>query len=131
MRGMWLMLALACLLSGCVHRRVTVTTEPPGATLLLEGEEVGVTPCSFDFTYYGTREFTLIKDGFETLTVQEKICRPWYQVLPFEFVADNFSPTKINDRRRFHYPLKPQVLVPKEDLLQRGNGIRAEVDVPQ
>ncbi len=131
--GLWLGLAagLALLSSGCVHRRITVTSDPPGAMLYVEGEEKGPTPCSFDYTYYGTREFTLVKDGYETLTTLQPVRRPWYQILPFEFFADNLSPAKINDRRTFNYRLNPQVVVPTQDLLERASGLRNEAEIPQ
>lgn len=116
---------------GCIHRRVTVRTDPPGALVLLEGEEVGYTPYSFDFTYYGTREFTLVKDGYETVTVLQKVPKPWYQRFPLEFVTDNFSVVKINDRHDYTYRLRPQVIVPTQELLDRASGLRNEAQIPQ
>ena len=59
--------------SGCVSRRMMVYSDPPGALVLLEGQEVGYTPVAVDFLYYGTRELTLIKDGYETKTVLQKV----------------------------------------------------------
>ena len=50
---------------GCMHRRMTIRSNPPGARVLLEGEEKGFTPYSMDFTYYGTREITLVKPGMK------------------------------------------------------------------
>src|SRR5690606_3614274 len=62
LRGRILFTILAGLLLsqslGCVHRRMTIRSDPPGALVLLEGEEIGYTPVSVDFTYYGTREIT-------------------------------------------------------------------------
>lgn len=122
--------ALLAALSGCVHRRVTIRTDPPGALVLLDGREVGYTPMSTDFTYYGTREVTLIKDGYETLTAPLPLRTPWYQVFPLEFVTDNFGPGKIRDRRDFSFRLQPQVLVPSGELLERANGLRSEGLLP-
>ena len=34
-------MTLAASLPGCVHRRLTVNSNPPGARVLLDGEEVG------------------------------------------------------------------------------------------
>lgn len=127
------LLLLCCTAGGCMnmHRRATIRSDPPGALVLLEGEELGYTPVSFDFTYYGTREFTLVKDGYETLTVMQKVRTPWYQVFPLEFVTDNFSPVDINDRQDFTYRLKPQVIVPNSELLDRASGLRTEAQIPQ
>jgi hypothetical protein len=125
------LLLLACSAQGCIHRRVTVRSDPPGALVLLEGEEIGYTPVSFDFTYYGTRELTLVKDGYETLTVMQKVPTPWYQVFPLDFVTDNFSLAKINDRHDFAYRLRPQVIVPTQELLDRASSLRSEAQIPQ
>jgi len=117
--------ALACaVFSGCVHRRMTVRTNPPGARVFAEGKEVGFTPVSLDFTYYGTREITLVKDGYETKTVYPKLKTPWYQYLPFEFVTDNLSPVKINNRHEFLYSLQPQSIISGDDIESRGWELR-------
>jgi hypothetical protein len=113
-------------LTGCVSRRMTVQSNPPGALLLVEGREIGYTPVSLDFTYYGTREFTLIKDGYETLTVQQPVRAPWYQWPGVEFVADNFTPGHITDRHGFAYQMQPQQTVPNDELLRRGEMLRGE-----
>jgi hypothetical protein len=121
-----LTIALPGALTGCVSRRMTIASNPPGALVLVEGREVGYTPVSLDFTYYGTREFTLIKDGYETLTVQQPVRPPWYQWPVIEFFADNFTPGHVTDRRHFAYQMQPQRLVPNQELLQRGEMLRGE-----
>lgn len=129
----WLVVLCAChLLAGCAHnmnRRMTIRSEPPGALVLLEGEEVGYTPVGIDFNHYGTREITLIKDGYETVTAMQKVQSPWYQKAPFDFVADNFSPVKINDRTDYTFTLNKQELVSNDQLLQRAKGLRSQAQV--
>ncbi len=120
------MMAIVLMLSGCVSRRMMVYSDPPGALVLLEGKEIGTTPVSVDFTYYGTRELTLIKDGFETLTVQQKVTAPWYQRPVVEFFADNFTPGHVTDRQQFRYAMQPQRLVPNSELQRRGEMLRGE-----
>ncbi len=122
--------ALLCMLStGCIHRRMTIRSEPAGALVLLDGEEIGYTPCSVDFTYYGTREITLIKDGYETLTVLQKVQTPWYQYPGIDFFADNLWPHKVTNRHEFSYRLQPQAIVPTQELLDRANSLRGDVQV--
>lgn len=111
-------------LPGCVHRRMTITTNPPGALVMMEGEEVGYTPMAMDFTYYGTREITLIKDGFQTKTVMQKVKAPWYQRGPLEFATDNFALHKINDRHEFHFDLDPLAPTSNQDLRSRAEQLR-------
>ena len=119
----WLLVSLG---SGCVTRRMMVSSDPPGALVLLEGKEVGYTPVAVDFLYYGTREFTLIKDGYETRTVLQKVPPPWYQWPVIDFFVDNFALTNITDRHAFHYSLEPRRLISNEDVLGRGEQLRTE-----
>ncbi len=126
LRGLAALCVLACLLSGCLHRRMMIRSDPPGALVLLEGEEVGYTPVALDFTYYGTREITLIKDGFETKTVMQKVRPPWYQKVPLDLVSDNFIPGHATDRHEFSYQLQASVIVSNQELLERANGLRSE-----
>lgn len=125
-----LALAILCLLStGCTHRRMTVRSNPPGALVLVDGEERGYTPWSTDFYFYGTHEIQLVKPGFETLTVMQPVPKPWYQRFPVEFFADNFWPFRATDRNDFTYQMQPQVVVPTEQLYDRANGLRSEVQL--
>lgn len=113
---------VAC--SGCVQRRFTVRTNPPGAQVYVDDEYVGVTPVSFDYTYYGTRQIRLIRDGYETLTVRQAMPTPWYEYFPLDFVSENLVPYEIRDERSVEYQLQPQRIVPRDELLQRAEELR-------
>jgi hypothetical protein len=112
--------------SGCVFRRMTIRSDPPGALVLLDGEEVGFTPYTADFTYYGTREITLIKPGYETLTTLQAVPTPFHQIPGIDFFADNLSPFKVTNRHEFTYKLQSQRIVPTQELLNRANHLRFE-----
>lgn len=124
-------LILATMNTGCVHRRVTIRTDPPGAQVLVGGEEIGYSPASFDVTWYGTEEVTLLKDGYEIETQFVKIQRPWYQVPPLDFVTDNFLMSRAKDQHDFNFPLTPRTLVPRGELVERGNAFRSESQLGQ
>ena len=111
---------------GCVRRRFNVRSNPPGALVYVDNQQIGTTPCSVDFIYYGTREVRLVKPGYETLTVNQPIPPPWYQYPPIDFVAENLITTKIRDNRTVTYDLAPQVIVPTQQLIDRGNQLRQE-----
>ena len=76
---LFLLLLTAVVQTGCVHRRVTVNSYPQGALVKVDGRDIGYTPASFDFTWYGTREVQLLMDGYETRTEHVDINAPWYQ----------------------------------------------------
>lgn len=118
-------------MTGCVHRRVTIRTDPPGAQVLVGDREIGYSPASFDITWYGTEEVTMLKDGYEIETQHVKIPRPWYQVPPLDFVSDNFLPFRVRNHNEFHFKMRPRVVVPGNELLERGNALRSEAQLGQ
>jgi hypothetical protein len=126
-----LLLLVAGASEGCVSRRLTIRTDPPGALAEVDGRRIGFTPASLDFTYYGTREVTLSMPGYETLTVQQPVPPPWYQVFPFEFFADNFLPFRVTNRHDFTYRLQPRrtALDAEDQLLNRARGFRSQAQV--
>ena len=128
------MVALACQmfsLVGCVSRRMTIVSNPPGAMVLLDGKEIGYSPASSDFIWYGTRQVTLIKDGYETKTDLVTVSAPWYQWPVIEFFADNLSPKRITDRRVFSFDMQPKQIIPDEELRSRARQLRSEAQLGQ
>lgn len=125
-RTAWAMVALMLCVwqCGCVQRRMTVRTNPPGALLYVDDYEIGVTPISTNFTYYGTRKIKLVKDGFETLTVMQSFPPPWYDFFPIDFVSENLVPGEIRDQRTLDFQLKPQVMIPSDQLRARAEELR-------
>lgn len=118
-------------LLGCVTRRMTIASNPPGAMVLLDGKEIGYSPASSDFIWYGTRQVTLIKDGYETKTEQVTVAAPWYQWPVIEFFADNLSPKRITDRRVYNFDLQPKQMIPDEELRSRAKQLRSEAQLGQ
>ena len=127
-RRMPLLLILAGLasLSGCVERRYTIRSNPPGALAIINGEEIGSTPVSRSFTYYGDREITLMLDGFQTQTIIQPIRAPWWDNLLTEFFAENLVPYPLRDEREFTYPLAPMSVPPTNDLVGRAQNLRSQ-----
>ncbi len=115
---------LSLLLTGCVTRRLTMRSEPPGARVYVGDEEIGTTPVSHDFTYYGTRKIRMVKDGYETLIVNQPIPAPWYQIPPLDFVSENVVPGEIRDERVVSYQLTPLKLQGRDQLLQKADALR-------
>ena len=126
------LLGLAALAQvGCVSRRLMVQSNPPGAMVLAEGREIGYTPTAVDFTYYGTRELTLIKDGYETKTQLVPVRAPWYQWPGIDFFSDNLLPFRVTDRQTANFTLEPKQIIPNQELLNRGQMLRNEAQIGQ
>lgn len=111
---------------GCVHRRMTIQTSPPGALIKVDGKDVGYSPTSVDFTWYGQREIQALKDGYETQTQLVDINAPWYQKFPLDFISDNFLGTHVRDHRQFTMQLQPVQPDISSDVIQRGRSLRSE-----
>jgi hypothetical protein len=120
-------LTLLALLPGCVRRRMTVRSNPPGALVFVDDQEIGTTPVSTGFTYYGTRKIQLLKDGFETLTVKQTFYPPWYQFTPLDFISENLWPHEVRDEHNLDFQLQPQPVVPSEKLVERAESLRGSV----
>ncbi len=103
---------------------MTIRSNPPGAQVYVDNHEIGRTPVSTDFIYYGKREIRLVKDGFETLTVKQPVSAPWYQIPGIDFFSENLYPGEIRDERQFDYQMQPLLVVPSEQLLSRGEELR-------
>ena len=119
-----LLAALMLLPSGCVRRRLNVFSNPPGALVYVDNQQIGTTPCSVDFTYYGTRKIQIVKDNYETLTVKQTFNPPWYQYPPIDFITENFWPWEIRDERVVDFQMIPMQIVPTERLLENGQQLR-------
>ncbi|MCA9036217.1 MAG: PEGA domain-containing protein [Planctomycetaceae bacterium] len=121
-----ILIVIILLQTGCVHRRFTVYSNPPGALVRVDGKDVGYTPASVDFTWYGTREIQLLKDGYETQTQMVSIPSPWYQKFPLDFLSDNFAGRHITDHRQFQFDLQPKRMDNMNDVRTRAESLRSE-----
>lgn len=119
-------IATALGLSGCVERRLFIRSNPPGAMVYVDDYQIGPTPIATSFTYYGTRKIRLVKDGYQTLTVYEKISPPWYEVPPFDFFSENLTTQQMRDMRVLEYQLQPMPIAPTPQLLQRAEELRRQ-----
>lgn len=124
MRFLPVILAVAALCTGCVQRRMTIRSNPPGAQVYVDNYEIGRTPVSADFIYYGKRKIRLVKDGYETLTIDQSVAPKWYQIPGIDFFAENVVPWEIRDERQFDYQMQPLLVVPSETLLSRAEELR-------
>lgn len=126
------MLATMFLLSsGCVRRRMTVRTNPPGATVSVDNQLIGTSPAATSFVYYGTREFRIERDGYRTETIRRKIKPPWYQLPVLEFFSETLWPGEIRDERIIDIEMVPATVEPTGNVLGRAEMLRSQaVGVP-
>ncbi|QEF99424.1 PEGA domain protein [Stieleria maiorica] len=111
---------------GCVRRRMTVRTNPPGAMVSVDNQVIGASPASTPFVYYGTREFRVEADGYRTETIRRRFNPPWYQWPGIDFVAETLWPGEIRDERIIDVTLVPKTLPASEEIIARADGLRQQ-----
>src|SRR4051812_21540277 len=123
------LVALIAGLGGCVERELQVNSDPQGALVYLNDQEVGRTPLRQDFTWYGTYDVAVRKEGYQTLKTESPVIAPWWQWIPFDFVAD-ILPFRLKDSHALHYTLKPttETAVDPDRLVQRGQAMRDQLE---
>jgi hypothetical protein len=110
--------------TGCVTRRMLITTDPPGALVYKEGQPLGPTPVDVPFIYYGKYRFQFVRDGYQTMEVEVDVDPPWYEWPGLEFISENFIPYVFHDVHPFHFQLTPLVPVRHDDVRNAGEQLR-------
>ncbi|MDO4558017.1 MAG: PEGA domain-containing protein [Planctomycetia bacterium] len=118
------------LCTGCVQRRMTIRSNPPGAVVYIDNQEIGTTPVSTNFTFYGKRRIRLVKDGYETIDDLREIRAPWYQYPGADLVSETMVPGEIQDRRTIQYTLQAKQQITGHQLLTEAQSFRATTRSP-
>ncbi len=132
-RGRWALLTVLLAgfgLTGCVERRYTIRTDPPGALIIANGEPIGVSPVSKSFTFYGDRSIRIIKEGYETKDIVQPIKAPWFDNLATEFFTENLIPYTFRDDVEFNYKLEPAQSADENALTARAEATRLDAQTP-
>lgn len=124
------LMVLAASSTGCVKRRYTIRTDVPGTLVYVNGEEIGATPVSKSFTYYGTRDVVLVADGYETQQIYQPLDAPWWDNNFTDFFTENLVPITLRDEREFEYRMVPSANAPSADVLGRAQELRQQALAP-
>lgn len=128
-------------LSGCVERRITIGSEPEGAIVTLNDEEVGRTPVTVPFVWYGDYDVVLRLDQNVGTAQKPEIKRyylhthrrtkaPVYEWVGIDFFAE-ILPFTLKDEHVWAFPL-PEVHEPADDaLIQRARDLKGQLDAPE
>jgi hypothetical protein len=124
-RACWIL--FVTLIAGCgrIEREISITSNPPGALVWANDQEIGRTPMTRDFLWYGTYDVVLRKDGYEALHTRTKVIAPWWQWPPIDLAVE-ILPWQWKDQRKFTYTLKPASTQPAdpEIMLNRAEQMR-------
>lgn len=111
---------------GCLRRRMTINSKPQGATVYVDGHQLGKTPVSTDFTYYGTRNIRLEMDNYHTMNVKQKVSPPWYEFPVFDFFTETFSANEIKNHHVWTYDLQPKAISSDDQIEKRAEAFAFE-----
>jgi hypothetical protein len=120
-------LIVSLLLGGCVERRLTINTEPKGAIVVLNDEEIGTSPVTVSFEWYGDYNVRISKEGFETLKTHRNLKSPWYDYFPFDFFAQIVNPKRIVDSYQWSFTLAPQTQPDREELIRDAQKLKGQL----
>jgi hypothetical protein len=118
-----LILLPAMSLAGCVQRSITITSKPDGALVHLNDEEVGRTPLTVPFTFYGVYQVQLERDGFQTLLTEQNTEAPWWDNAGPDFFAE-ILPGRRKVQIDWHFDLEASKPVDEDKLIERAGELR-------
>lgn len=116
---------LAWPIAGCVERTMRITTQPPGAVVVVNDEEVGLSPVKFSFLWYGDYDIIIRKEGYRTVKSHHRVNAPWYQFPVIDLVAEHLVPGTLRDAHDLPtFVLEPATQPAVSDVVQRAAELR-------
>lgn len=92
----------------------------------VDRQYIGLSPVSTSYTYYGTRNFEIVRDGYRTEKFLRKFNPPWYAIPPLDFVTETLWPYETRDERIIDVQLSPELAVPNDALIASGEQLRLQ-----
>ena len=120
-------LVVSLFFAGCVERQLTIKTEPQGALVTLNDEEIGTSPVTVSFNWYGDYNVRISKEGYETLKTHRKLKGPWYDKFPFDLFAQLIIPKRIVDSYEWTFTLAPKQYPTREELIQDAEELKKQL----
>ena len=131
-RGLMPLIALvvltAVVFGGCVERRLTINTAPQGATVLLNDQDVGRSPVTVPFNWYGDYSVRISMDGYETLDTHRRLKAPLHDYFPFDFFTQILYPGRIVDSYEWDFELASQQYPTRDEIIEAGHALRTELE---
>ncbi len=121
------LLFLAVGFCGCVERKLFIKSDPPGATVFVDGTKRGMTPLEFPFIYYGERDLELRLGGYRVHREMIELDPPWFQIFPFDLFCEAILPFRWEDFRVIERGLTPfgeEESESREEVFERAKELR-------
>jgi len=130
-RATFVILSMLLTCVGCVDRKLSITSDPPGALVYMNEKEIGRTPIDTDFLWYGNYDVQVRRDGYQTINQPQQVKAPWWQWPPFDFFAE-LMPWHPTDQQTMHFTMTPVVAqeMEPEALIARGQALHGQLESP-
>ncbi|MBS3734319.1 MAG: PEGA domain-containing protein [Phycisphaerae bacterium] len=122
-------IVLAVAASGCIERKLQLTSDPPGATVWVSGVEVGTTPVTTPFTWHGEYEIIVRHEGYDTVKAARNVPPRIYEVPPLDLLSA-LAPWTYHDTRHFHFTMNKLDLPDDAELIDSARRMRSETLKP-
>jgi PEGA domain len=95
------------LLSGCIRKMATITSEPGCAKVWINGVYRGETPVEIPYNWNWYYDIRVVKEGYEPYCIRERFYAPGRHLVPVDFVAE-IAPVRSRESQWRHYLLVPE-----------------------
>jgi hypothetical protein len=114
-------------LTGCVERTLTINTRPQGAMVTLNDQQIGTSPVTVPFNWYGDYWVRISLDGYETLNTHRKLNAPLHDHMPLDFFVQILYPGHIVDSYEWTFDLAPKEYPAREQLIEHAEILRSDL----
>ena len=94
---------------------------------MLNDEEIGQSPVTVSFNWYGDYSIRLTRQGYETLKTHRKLEGPWYDHFPFDFFAQVLNPKRIVDSYEWTFELEELKAADREQLIKDAKLLKQQL----
>jgi hypothetical protein len=109
---------------GCVERKLTINTEPQGAIVFLNDEEIGTSPVTVGFEWYGDYKVRAIREGYDILNTHRNLEAPKHDKFPMDFFAEVVYPGRISDQYEWTFALTPYKAPDRDELIRSAQELK-------
>lgn len=99
--------------------------EAAGVLVELNDEEIGTSPVTVPFNWYGDYKVKISREGFETLKTHRELKGPWYDSFPFDFFA-LLNPKRTVDSYEWTFELNEQTEPTRDELMKAAEKLKNE-----
>lgn len=111
--------------AGCLERRVSITSDPPGATVIVNDVELGRTPLEAGFTHCGLYDVRVEHDGYDPLRTAARAPAPFHEYPPVDLLATAL-PVTVSTVVPWNFTLTPAAAA-DAGLLDRARALRGRL----